>query len=225
MRIKDLPPGERPRERLWAVGARSLSDRELVALLLGSARSGESALDLAGRLVAERSGLAGLATAHPEELALLSGVGRARAASLVAAFELARRLARARTGDSQTIRRPADLSPILLGHLGGLRRERVVVVVLNRGNRVTRIEPITEGSIDRSLLPIREILNVVLRHDGVAFALGHNHPSGDPTPSVHDIDSTRQLAQAAPLVGLRFVDHLILADGRWVSLRDGGHLT
>ncbi len=132
-------------------------------------------------MLVEHGGLDRLALARAEELAALPGVGPTKAAALVAAFQLSRNLG----GDllPDTVRRPDDLAAIAQQELAGLRRERVLVLVLDAGNRVQRVVALTDGSIDRSLLPVREVLNAVLRNDGAAFALAHNHPSGDLTPS------------------------------------------
>jgi DNA repair protein RadC len=116
------------------------------------------------------------------------------------------------------IRGPEDLAAIAQRELYGLRHERVLVLVLDAGNRVDRVVRLTDGSVDRSLLPVREVLNAVLRNDGVAFALAHNHPSGDLEPSQLDLYATKAVAGAAPVVGLRFLDHLIVSDGRWVAV-------
>jgi DNA repair protein RadC len=134
----------------------------------------------------------------------------------VAAFQLSRNVG----GEPlpETVRRPDDLAVIARQELAGLRRERVLVLVLDAGNRVQRIVSLTDGSVDRSLLPVREVLNAVLRNDGTAFALAHNHPSGDLTPSPQDLHSTEAVALAAPIVGLRFLDHLIVTDAAWLNL-------
>jgi DNA repair protein RadC len=116
------------------------------------------------------------------------------------------------------VSRPDDLATFALRELAGLRRERVLVLVLDAGNRVQRVVPLTDGSVDRSLLPVREVLNAVLRNDGVAFALAHNHPSGDPTPSRQDRLATEAVAIAARLVDLRFLDHLIVTDLGWTTV-------
>jgi DNA repair protein RadC len=214
-RIADLPEDDRPRERLWRKGAAALSNIELLALVLRQGRSGESALELAARLLAEHGGVDRLATAGAEELAAVPGVGAAKAAALAAAFQLGRNLG----GDlPDAVRRPDDLAAIAQQELAGLRRERVLVLVLDAGNRVQRVVALTEGSVDRSLLPVREVLNAVLRNDGTAFALAHNHPSGDLTPSPQDLHSTEAVALAAPIVGLRFLDHLIVTDAAWLNL-------
>jgi DNA repair protein RadC len=216
IRVVDLPESDRPRERLWRKGAAALSDAELIALVLRQGRVGESALDLAAGLLAEYGSLDRLATATSEELATRPGVGRAKATALLAAFQLGRNLGSGRV--PTTVRRPDDLAAIALQELAGLRRERVLVLVLDAGNRVQRVLAITDGSVDRSLLPVREVLNAVLRNDGVAFALAHNHPSGDLTPSSQDLRSTEAVALAAPVVGLRFLDHLIVTDSAWLNL-------
>jgi DNA repair protein RadC len=221
IRIADLPEDDRPRERLWRKGVAALSNAELIALVLRQGRAGESALDLAARLLSEHGGLDRLSVARAEELAALTGMGPTKAAGLVAAFQLGRNLGADLL--PETVRRPDDLAAIAQRELAGLRRERVLVLVLDAGNRVQRVVALTDGSIDRSLLPVREVLNAVLRNDGSAFALAHNHPSGDLTPSPQDLRSTEAIALAAPIVGLRFLDHLIVTDSAWLNLTPRRH--
>jgi DNA repair protein RadC len=216
VRIADLPERDRPRERLWRRGAGALSTPELIALVLRQGHRGQSVLELASRLLAEYGSLDRLATAHPEELAARPGVGPTKAAALLAALQLSRDLG-AREPRAM-IRGPEDLAAIAGRELHGLRHERVLVLVLDAGNRVDRVVRLTDGSVDRSLLPVREVLNAVLRNDGVAFALAHNHPSGDLEPSQLDRYATKAVSHAAPVVGLRFLDHLIVGDGGWVAV-------
>ena len=217
VRILDLPEQERPRERLWHHGAAALSTVELLALVLRQGRAGQSAVELAAALLAEHGSLAGLAAAAPEELAGRPGVGPAKAAALLAALRLGRCFD---AGDAPlVVRRPEDLALLARQRLAGLRRERVLVVVLDPGHRVRRVVPISDGSADHCLLPIREVLNAVLRNDGSAFALVHNHPSGDPTPSPADLHATDRLASAARVVDLHLVDHLVTTDRAWASVR------
>lgn len=203
-----------------ARGAAALSECELLALVLRNGRPGESALDLASALVAEYGGLAGIAAARPEELARRPGVGAAKAAALVAAFRLGRLAAK--TDDAPVLRTAGDAAAVAIRELAGARRERVIVLVCDSANRLRRIVPVTEGAVDRSLLPVREILNAVLRHDGRAFAVAHNHPSGNVAPSDADSRATAELAAGAKAVGLRFLDHLVVADGEWTSARATG---
>jgi DNA repair protein RadC len=216
VRIADLPERDRPRERLWRRGAGALSTPELIALVLRQGHRGQGVLELATALLAEYGSLERLAAAHPEELAAHRGVGPAKAAALLAALQLSRDLGAGEPRDM--IRRPEDLAVIAQRELRGLRHERVLVLILDAGNRVDRVVRLTDGSVDRSLLPVREVLNTVLRNDGVAFALAHNHPSGDLEPSQLDIYATKAVAGAAPVVGLRFLDHLIVSDGGWVAV-------
>jgi DNA repair protein RadC len=217
VRILDLPVQERPRERLWHHGAAALSTVELLALVLRQGRAGQSAVELAAALLAEHGSLAGLAGAAPEELAGRPGMGPAKAAALLAALRLGRCFD---AGDAPAIvRRPEDLALLARQRLGGLRRERVLVVVLDPGHRVRRVVQVSDGSADQCLLPVREVLNAVLRNDGSAFALVHNHPSGDPTPSLADLRATERLASAARIVDLRLVDHLVTTDRAWASVR------
>lgn len=222
IRIRDLPESARPRERLWSVGAEALSEVELIALILRGGRRGESALDLAKALLAEYGGTSGLAAAHPEELASRAGMGRAKSASLLAAFRLGTAVRSASA--TRALRTARDLFALVGPELRHLRSERVLVVVLNAGHRVRRIVRLSQGSADRSLLPVREVLNAVLRNDGRAFVVAHNHPSGDPEPSAADVEATRTLSEAAAVVGLRFLDHVIVTDATWTSLRDRGFL-
>jgi|CXWL01.1.fsa_nt_gi DNA repair protein RadC len=214
--IANLPMQDRPRERLWTRGVEALNERELLALVLRSGRCGESVLDLATALLGEYGSLAGLAAARPEELANRRGIGPTKAAALVAAFRLGR-LATTSSARRPLLASSADVAAVTCGELGQLRRERVLVLVCNAANRLERTIAVSEGSVDRSLVPVREILNAVLRHDGRAFAIAHNHPSGDPTPSDADRRATEDIAAAARIVGLRFLDHVVVAGERWAT--------
>ncbi len=211
--LASIPAHDRPRERLLRCGVEALSQRELLALVLRHGHRGENALDLAESLLCEYGGLPLLAGARAEELAQRPGVGAAKAAALIAAFQLGR-LAGHST-DAVTLRSAADVARTVSPELAGLRRERVLALVCDGANRVRRTVVITDGAIDRSLFPVRDILNAVLRHDGRAFAVAHNHPSGDPTPSEADRRATVELVIAARTVGLRFFDHVIIAGNAW----------
>jgi DNA repair protein RadC len=190
-----------------------LSERELLALVLRNGIRGTSALDLAASLLAENGGLHGLASARPEEISAKAGVGIAKAGAIVAAFELGRRT---EVDEIPIIIRSADdVARVARPELEGLRRERVLVLICDAANRLRRIDIVSEGSIDRSLVPVREILNSVLRHDGRAFAMAHNHPSGDPMPSDADHKATLDVKAAAQVVGLRFLGHVVAAGREW----------
>jgi len=212
-----VPPHERPRERLFAGGAEALTERELLALVLRNGTRGVSALDLASELLADYGSLGALAVARPEELAGRKGVGPAKAAALVAAFQLSRR-ATLLAEEAVVLRSGDDVARAARGLLAGLRRERVLVLVCDAANRLRRTVVVAEGSIDRSLVPVREILNAVLRHDGRAFAVAHNHPSGDTGPSDADRKATTDVAAGAKTAGLRFLGHVIVAGQAWQAV-------
>jgi DNA repair protein RadC len=218
--IRELPNSQRPRERLYALGVEALSDPELLALILRHGRPGESAMDLATRLLAEHGNLAVLAAARPEELARWPGIGQAKAAALVAAFRLGRRITTQETVP-QALRGPADVASAARPLLADARRERVVVLVCDAANGVRQRVVVAEAAVDRTPVPVREILNAVLRHDGRAFAVAHNHPSGNREPSPADRQATADLAQAARTVGLRFLDHVVVAGEAWWSVLTG----
>lgn len=217
MRITDLPVADRPRERLSALGPTALADRELLSMVLGTGGSrGCGAHDLAERLLARFGSVPALARAHPADLTALAGLGTAKAAALVAAFELARRSAA--EPPSRKVESSHALVPVVAPLLRGRTRERLVVVICDHLNRVLHCEVVSEGSADRSLVPLREVMVSVLRRDGQAFALAHNHPAGDPTPSEHDVRATVLVEEAARAVGLEFLDHIVVTDTTWTRV-------
>jgi DNA repair protein RadC len=198
--------------RLELLGAEALSDRELVALVLRCGVSGTSALSQAHALLDDYGTLKALSTVRPEELDSRPGVGPVPAAALVAAFQLSRRIS---FGNPEQLRCAADVAAAARPLLDGARGERLVVLVCDAGNRLRRTIKVAEGAVDRSPVPVREILNAVLRHDGRAFALAHNHPSGQAEPSECDRRTTETIKAAATVVGLRFLGHVVVTDGDW----------
>ncbi len=221
MRVKDLPVGDRPRERLLERGSEALADRELLALLLGSGARGLDAVELAGQLIASQGGLRRLAQAAPHELVGLLGVGPAKAARVAAGFELARRALVDEQPAPRRVAATADIAACAAPLLRGLRHERVVVVVCDKAGTVLRTLRLTEGGTDRSLIPVRDVLGAVLATGGTSFAVAHNHPSGDPTPSTLDRQVTARLREAAEVVGVRFLDHVVVTDDAWQRITVG----
>lgn len=209
--------GDQPGERLLRLGPGALSDAELVALVAGIEAQGRDDVALGHELILECGGLRGLAATFPEELTRSSVINSAGAARLIAAFELA---ARATTAPiNRIVGSPAAIADLVAPLLARERREKVVVLVADAANRVLRIVPVATGGLDSSPLPVREVLHAVLRYDGRAFALAHNHPSGDPTPSRRDREATAAVSRAADAVGLRFLDHVVVAGSCWRSVR------
>lgn len=213
MKILALPEVDRPRERLLSRGAAALSDRELLAIVLGSGLPGCDAIELAATLIDQSGGLSALASADPHALKRLPGVGAAKAARVAATFELARRAAV--TEKRRRVVSSSDVATVAAPYLRGLRHERVVVVVCDTSGGLLRVTPLTDGSADRSLIPVRDVLAAVLAIGGKTFAVAHNHPSGALTPSPQDTEATAHLRRGAATVGLRFLDHVIVNEAAW----------
>jgi DNA repair protein RadC len=212
IRILDLPADQRPRERLLQLGPQALTDAELVAVLLSVGQSGESALQLAHRLLQAVGGVPGLSRMHPEQLTKFDGVGPAKGSRLIAALALS---TRREPINEVRVSGPQDLVPLLRQELFGLRHERLAVVVCDRRLRVRKVVGVADGASDGAPLPVRDVLATVLRNDGHAFAVGHNHPTGNPEPSTADRNATRQLQIAANTAGLRFLGHVVITDDDW----------
>lgn len=191
----------------------SLPDRELLAALVSANGRGHL---LAERLLARFGSVAETARAHPADLTIVDGIGQATAARLVAAFELTRRAAA--EDAPKKIASQNDIVNVVAPLLRGRTRERAVVVTCSRGGRVLGCDILCEGSADRALMPMREAVVAVLRRDGQTFAVAHNHPSGDPTPSSDDTMATSRMQQAAHAVGLRFLGHVVVTDTGWQAV-------
>jgi len=224
----DGPPGrtveEGPRERLDRLGPESLRDAELVALLLRTGRRGRGAVEVAEHLLDRHGGLQGLARCGARELAAAPGVGPAKCASLRASLELGRRLAAGRLRAGAPIRSPEDVHRHFHPSLRHLAQERFLVLLLDGRHRLIRHEVVSQGTLTASLVHPREVFRPALREAAAALVLVHNHPSGDPTPSAEDREVTTRLARAGEILGIRVVDHVVVAERGYSSLREEGLL-
>jgi DNA repair protein RadC len=220
--IREMPATERPRERLAARGPGGLTAAELIALLWGSGTRGRSAVDLATDALSSHDDLAGLARASELELAGLPGVGPARAAQLVAAFELGRRLLADWPSGRWSIRGPSDIADRLILQMGRLEREELRVVILDTKNHVLRVQTVYQGNVSSSLVRVGELFRDAVRINAAAVILVHNHPSGDPTPSPDDLHLTAEALAAGRLLDIALLDHLVIGHDAFVSLRDRG---
>ena len=216
------PRGERPRERLYWNGPTALADVELLALQLGSGTRGRTAVDVAREMLAAYGSLADVASREPSELARLRGVGPAKAARLVAAFELTRRLRGRQPGERLRLASPAEVYAAYAPLMEDLNHEVFRVALLDAQNRLLRDRVISEGTLSASLVHPREVFKPAIVESAASVILLHNHPSGDPTPSREDVRLTRQLAECARLLDLRIHDHVIIGQGRFVSLAEQG---
>lgn len=220
--IKDLPLDERPRERLVKYGADALSNAELLAIILRVGTHEYSAIGLAEHMLGRFGGLRGIATAGVEDLSTIKGLGTAKAAQIKAMVELGKRLA-ASTGDVRPIIRcPQDAVDLVMPELRDEPQEHFKAILLNNRNEVLKVRTITIGSLSSSVITPRELFREAISANSAAIIIAHNHPSGDPTPSQEDIDVSKRLNQAGQVVGIDVLDHLVIGDGRWVSLKERG---
>jgi DNA repair protein RadC len=209
--MKDLSPDDRPREKLRRHGAAALGDNELVALVLGSGTR-------------RTGGLHGLARASTDDCAAVSGVGPARAAQLVAALELGRRSLRRPPPRRPQFRGPRDVAQYLLPVFGARAVEQAGIVLLDTKHRVLRTTIVATGSLNTAAIEPRDVFREAMRGGAAAIVLFHNHPSGDPSPSPDDVELTQRIAAAGVLMGIEVVDHIILGDACYCSLKESGRL-
>ncbi len=218
--IRDLPDGERPRERLRDRGAAYLSNAELLAILLRTGTAAESVLDLSTRLLSHFQGLDGLARASHGELCGLHGLGEAKAAQLQAAIELGRRLAGARTPGRPVIHSPQDVADLLQQEMGWLEQEHFRVIVLDTKNHVMATPDVFVGSVNATTVRTAEVFREAVRQNCPAVIVVHNHPSGDPEPSAEDVGVTRELIAAGKALDIEVVDHVVIGRDGFVSLKE-----
>jgi len=222
--MKSVAAHDRPREKLQRVGATALGDNELLAVVFGHGRANASALDLANAVLTAVAGLDRLARARYDELRHIPGIGAARAAQIVAAVELGRRTLTRVGRERIQITSPRVLAEMLLPQYGSRAVEQFGVVLLDTKHRVLRTTVVTVGTVDASIVHPREIFREAASAGAAAIVLFHNHPSGDPEPSQDDVVLTRRVAAAGILMGIDVVDHVILADARYCSMREKGLL-
>lgn len=218
-------PAERPRERLWALGPAALSHGELLALLLGTGGRGVGVAELAGRLLkAHQGSLRRLAARPRAELLRSGGIGPGKAARLLAAFELAARLAQEERPAQPLIRQPEDVAELFRPRLRDLAVEEFHLLALDSQSRVLRQLLVTRGILNSSLVHPREVFRSAIAEAAAGVIVVHNHPSGDPTPSAEDRTVTRQLVAAGQLLDLPLYDHVIIAGDRFLSFASAGLL-
>ena len=222
--MKELSPDDRPREKLLRHGAPALGDNELVALVLGSGCRGTGALALANELLTTRGGLHGLARSTCDDLARIAGVGRAKAAQIVAALELGRRTLTHAPSARIQLRTPHEAAAYLMPRFGARGVEQFGIVLLDSKHRVLRTAVLAIGTLNSSIVQPREVFREAAIGGAAAIVIFHNHPSGDPNPSPEDVDLTRRLAAAGVLIGIDVIDHVILGDLRYFSFKETAQL-
>ncbi len=218
--IRDIPQGERPRERLRNYGASSLSTPELLAIILRVGTQSESVLSMSNRLMSKFGGLSGLIRASYDELTGLHGFGDAKTAQLKAAFELGRRALTLQEEEKPTVHSPQDVANLLQGDMAFLEQEHIRVVLLNTRNRVLNVHEVYKGNVNSAVVRASEVFKEAVRSNAPAVILVHNHPSGDPSPSSEDVQITRQIVDAGKLLDIEVLDHVVLAQRGFVSLKE-----
>jgi len=220
MTIHDLPSSERPRERLQKLGADALSAQEILALILGRGIAGESVMVTAQRLLSQFGNLWGIASASIEELSQVRGIGLAKASQIKAAFELAKRQeGYSEIRDKQLVKTPEAVVRLVRNRLKDKQREHFLALLLNTRNQLIKVTEISIGSLDTSIVHPREVFKEAISASAASAIFAHNHPSGDPTASEDDIKLTKRLAEAGEIIGIDVLDHIIIGDNNYVSLK------
>ena len=224
MLIKDVPKEERPRERFLHGGPASLSNQELLALLLRTGTKDESVIQLANRLIAAFDGLRLLKEASIEEMTAIKGIGEAKAIQILASIELGRRITALNNRDRYVIRSPEDCANYCMEEMRFLTQEHFVCLYLNTKNQVLHKRTVFIGSLNASIVHPREVFKEAFRRSAASIICLHNHPSGDPTPSREDIEVTKRLSECGKIIGIDLLDHLIIGEKRFISLKEKGYI-
>ena len=216
--IKEIPLNDRPREKMAANGAAVLTDAELIAILLRTGTAEKSAIDIASEMTADGGlykRLAGITRLN--ELTNIKGLGQAKAATVLAALEIGRRIASAKPIEKIHLSCPQDVADFLMPRLRYVAKEQFVVILLNNKNKVIGTEVVSEGSLSSSIVHPREVFAPAILHHAAAIMVAHNHPSGDPKPSIEDEEVTRLLLRSGKVLGIPMIDHVIIGDGNYYS--------
>jgi len=221
-RITDLAESERPRERLSRLGPQALSNAELLAILLRVGVPGENSVQVGQRLLQAFGGISGLHRASFEEVCAQHGIGPAKAAQIKAAIELGRRLTQVSIDDRPAIQSPEDAANLVRYEMSSLEQEVLRVILLDTRNRFLEIVELYRGSLNSSQVRVGELFRPAIRRNAASMIVVHNHPSGDPSPSPDDIAITRAIVEAGKLLDIEVLDHLIIGQGRYTSLKERG---
>ena len=224
--VRDLPKEVRPREKLLQCGASALSDIELLAILLRTGTTSKSVLHLAEDVLAQYKdkGLAAVIHMSPQEIASIHGVGLAKAATVVAAVELGRRLSERAAQTIEKVEGPEDVARYVIPSLRFEQKEHFLAMFLDIRNRILALSTISVGSLTASIAHPREVFREAIRYSAAGVILVHNHPSGDPGPSREDIQLTKQMMKAGEIMGIPVLDHVVVAGENFLSLKEANCL-
>lgn len=220
--IRDLEIHERPRERLIHLGERSLSNAELLGIIMRTGVGGENVVRLAERTLVFSGGLPGLTRLSVTELMEIKGIGEAKAVEIKAALELGRRLVASSPKEKPKITSPADAANLLMSEMSLLEQENLRLLLLDTRNNVLASPTVYVGSLNTSVIRVAELFRAALKENAAAIIVAHNHPSGDPSPSPEDINVTKQIVKAGEIIDIEVLDHIIIGHQRYVSLKERG---
>ena len=223
IRIHDLPKDERPRERLIKNGASTLSDSELLAIILRTGSRQENVINLSQRILKEYN-IKQLSQINLTQLMKVHGIKESKAAQIAACFEIARRLESFNDEDKQKISSPEDVYRRIYPKMREQKKELFIELCLDTKNRVIKEETISVGSLNANIVHPREVFKLALAESAAHIIVAHNHPSGDPTPSREDIEITKKLVDTGIIMGITLLDHVIIGDGRHFSMKEAGHI-
>ena len=223
MNIRRLPENEKPREKLMREGKEKLSTTEIIAILIGSGTGGKSALELASEVISmDSSGIRFLAECRPEELIKIKGIGRAKACEILAAVELGRRRAAIPKIDNVRIEKSSDIADIFMERMRYYKKEHFISLLINVKGEIIEEAEVSIGDLCSSTTHPREVFIDAVRRSAGSVIFIHNHPSGDPTPSSADIETTRRLIESGDILGIPVLDHIVIGDGCYISMRAQG---
>jgi DNA repair protein RadC len=218
MRVKDLPLDDRPREKLLLRGSQSLTDAELLAILIRTGKKGKSVISISQELIAENENLAVLASKHSSHFIKKEGIGKDKAATLLAAFEISRRiLSQNKNFSEKKITSPQDVAEMFIPLLKDELKEKFILICLNSANKIIKYDIISIGNLNSSIVHPREIFKAAIENSSASVILMHNHPSGNPEPSSEDISITKKLVEAGKMLDIPVFDHIILAGNHYTS--------
>lgn len=222
--IRDFPNDERPRERFIKHGPESLSNHELIAIIIQTGSKNDSVLSLANKLLVHFDGLRLLKDASLDELKTIKGIGTVKAIQVLASIELGRRVSNLVYSDRYCIRSPEDAAKYMMNDMRFLTQEHFVCLYLNTKNQVMHKQTVFIGSLNASIVHPREVYKEAFRRSAASIICLHNHPSGDPSPSREDIEVTKRLVECGKIIGIDLLDHIIIGENKFVSLKEKGYV-
>lgn len=226
LRMKDIPASERPYEKLEKFGSETLSNAELLAVIIRTGSREETSVALAQRVLSlgqDNGGIAFLHNLSVQELRKTKGIGKVKALQIKAVMELSKRVSTSQINkDRVVIRSPVEISSLLMEEMRHLQKEVFKIVMLNTKNHIIKHLNISVGCLNSSIVHPREVFSEAVKVGCSALLLVHNHPSGDPGPSTEDIETTQRLINAGSILGIKVLDHIVIGDGRYISFREQG---